>query len=116
MSYKCISIDAAQALIEKNEVTLVDVRDSESFLESHIHNSINVLHDNLEDFISDTDKDKPLIAYCYHGNNSKGAAAYFVGKGFQEVYSIEGGFDEWRMKYAFNKASGYCPPEKPHTG
>ena len=99
MSYKCISIDEAKALIEKSEVTLADVRDSGSFSESHIQNSINVLDDNLEEFLSNADKDKPLIAYCYYGNSSKGAAAYFVKEGFKEVYSIDGGFEEWRQKY-----------------
>jgi len=33
MSYKCISIDEANNLIENNEVTLVDIRDTGSFLE-----------------------------------------------------------------------------------
>jgi len=100
MSSKCISIDEAKALIDAKEVTLVDVRDPQSFSENHIQNSINVQDQNIEDFLSNAKKDQPLIVYCYHGNTSQGAADYFCEIGFKEVYSIDGGFEEWRLKYS----------------
>jgi len=100
MSSKCISIDEAKALIDAKEVTLVDVRDPQSFSENHIQNSINVQDQNIEDFLSNAKKDQPLIVYCYHGNTSQGAADYFCEIGFREVYSIDGGFEEWRLKYS----------------
>ena len=43
----------------------------------------------------DTDKNKPLVVYCYHGISSQGAAAYFSEKGFKEVSSMIGGFEGW---------------------
>ena len=100
MSSKCISIDEAKALIDAKEVTLVDVRDPQSFSENHIQNSINVQDQNIEDFLSNAKKDQPLIVYCYHGNTSQGAADYFCEIGFKKVYSIDGGFEEWRLKYS----------------
>ena len=105
-AYKRISIDEAKALMAASEVTLVEVRDSGSFSESNIKNSINVLSENIADFLDDADKAKPLIAYCYHGNNSQGAAAYFFAQGFTEVYSMDGGFEEWSRKYECHKAVG----------
>ncbi len=100
MSYKCISIDEAKALIDEKELTLVDVRDPRSFSENHIQNSINVLDYNLEDFLSNAKKDQPLIVYCYHGNSSQGAAGFFCENGFKEVYSMNGDFEAWRLKYS----------------
>lgn len=99
MSFKCISIDDAKALIDSTEVTLADVRDSGSFLESNIPNSVHVTGETAEEFLSSAGKDKPLIVYCYHGNASKEAADYFNGKGFTQVYSMDGGYEEWRIKY-----------------
>ncbi len=99
MSYKCISIDQAKALIDSAEVTLADVRDAGSFLESNIPNAAHVTAQTAAEFLARAPKDKPLIVYCYHGNSSKGAAEYFVGEGFAEVYSMDGGFEEWRTKY-----------------
>lgn len=99
MSYKCISIDEAKALIDKTEVALADVRDAGAFLEANIPNSVNVSDANIEEFLSQAEKNKPIIVYCYHGNSSKGAADYFSGQGYSEVYSLDGGFEEWRLKY-----------------
>ena len=99
MSFKCISIDEAKALIDSTEVTLADVRDSNSFLQSNIPNSVHISQETAEQFISSASKDKPLIVYCYHGNSSKGAAEYFINQGFTQVYSMDGGFEDWRIKY-----------------
>lgn len=99
MTFKCISIDEAKTLIDSSEVTLADVRDSESFRQSNIPNSVHITGETAEAFLSSTSKDKPLIVYCYHGNTSKGAADYFSKKGFTDVYSMDGGFEGWRLKY-----------------
>ena len=98
MSYKCISIDEAKALIEKGGANIADVRDPASHQSANIENSINIQQENIEEFISTTDKDKPLIIYCYHGNSSQGAADYFFNQGYTEVYSMDGGFEAWRAK------------------
>jgi thiosulfate sulfurtransferase len=98
MSYKCISVEEAQELIEKNDVTLLDIRDPGSFAENNIQNSINVSNENVEHIVASADKDKPLIVYCYHGNSSKGAADYFYSMGFKKSYSVNGGFEDWKRK------------------
>lgn len=99
MNYKCLSIDEAKALIDSRDVTLADVRDAQSFLAGNIDNAINVSDATVEDFLAATDMDRPLIVYCYHGNSSKGAAEFFHSRGYDEVYSMDGGYEEWRLKY-----------------
>jgi len=97
MSYKCISVNEAKALLENSSVILVDVRDAESYAQANIPNAINVLQETVDEFLSQTDKETPLIVYCYHGNSSKGAAGYFFSQGHKEVYSLDGGFEAWRV-------------------
>ncbi|PCK08098.1 MAG: thiosulfate sulfurtransferase GlpE [Alteromonadaceae bacterium] len=97
MSYKCISVNEAKALLENSSVILVDVRDAESYAQANIPNAINVLQETVDEFLSQTDKETPLIVYCYHGNSSKGAADYFFSQGHKEVYSLDGGFEAWRV-------------------
>jgi len=99
MTYKCISIDEAHKLIENDDLTLLDIRDADSFAHSHIQNSIHVTNDNVEQVLASADKDKPLVVYCYHGNSSKGAADYFFNMGFKQACSMDGGFEDWRLKY-----------------
>ena len=99
MSYKCISIDEAKALIDKGGTNIADVRDAGSHLSANIENSINIQQENIDEFVSTTDKGKPLIIYCYHGHSSQGAADYFFNQGYSEVYSMDGGYEAWRVKY-----------------
>jgi thiosulfate sulfurtransferase len=99
MPYKCISIDEAKALIDQGGTTIADVRDSGSHVAANIENSINIQQENMDEFLSTTEKDKPLLIYCYHGNSSQGAADYFSEQGYIEVYSMDGGYEAWRLKY-----------------
>ena len=99
MTFKCISIDEAKTLIDKGDVTIADVRDAGAHRSGHIENAINIQQDSVQDFLAAADKDKPLIIYCYHGHSSQGAAGYFVEQGYEEVYSVDGGYEAWRQKY-----------------
>ncbi len=96
--FKRIPPEQAKALREQGAV-VVDIRDPESFSHGHIAGSQHLDNHSLHDFIAKADLDKPLIVACYHGNSSQSAAAYLVGQGFSEVYSLDGGFELWRATY-----------------
>ena len=97
--FKQIDIHEAKKMLEKQAVTIIDIRDAQSYSQGHIENAVLVNDDNLNEFLNKTDKNKPLICYCYHGNNSQSAAIFFMNEGFQEVYSIAGGFEEYKKLY-----------------
>lgn len=40
--------------------------------------------------------DSPLVVVCYHGISSQNAAQYLHEQGFDDVYSLDGGFQAWR--------------------
>ncbi|WAJ38213.1 thiosulfate sulfurtransferase GlpE [Pseudomonas sp. GOM7] len=96
--FKRISPQQAQALREQGAV-VVDIRDPQSFANGHIVGSRHLDNHSLHDFITQADLDAPLIVACYHGNSSQSAAAYLVGQGFADVYSLDGGFELWRATY-----------------
>lgn len=98
MPFKRISIEQAQLLINTEEVTLLDIRDPESFSAGNIENAIHVTNDNVQAVAETANKEQPLIIYCYHGNSSQGAADYFSSLGFKQCYSVDGGFEEWKFK------------------
>lgn len=97
MPYQCISVAEAKALIDSTAVTLLDIRDAASFEAGHINDAINVNNDNVEAVLAHADKAKPLLVCCYHGNSSKGAADYFNAAGFTDAYSIDGGYEAWKL-------------------
>ena len=91
MSYKCISLDEAQHLLDSPETIIVDFRDKQSYEIGNIPRSINISEENINNFLEDAERDKNLLVYCYVGNSSKGASEYFVQKGFKNVLSLDGG-------------------------
>lgn len=99
--FKRIAPEQAQALREKGAV-VVDIRDPQSFAAGHINGALHLDNHSLADFIARADLDAPLIVTCYHGNSSQSAAAYLVGQGFSDVYSLDGGFELWHATYPQN--------------
>jgi len=95
-----ISVQKAHEIITTSKnVTVVDIRDGDSFLQGHMVQAQAVNDENIEAFVRAADKEVPLICYCYHGNSSQRAASFFVSEGFKEVYSIDGGWEEWKKTY-----------------
>jgi len=97
--FEFISPEEAQALMEKEEVVLVDIRDPESHAAANIPSSIHLNDRSIQPFLGSADREQALIVYCYHGNNSQMAARFFVEQGFSKVYSMSGGFETWRVKF-----------------
>jgi len=104
-TFTCISPQQAQALREQG-ARVVDIRDPDSYGAAHIQGAQHLGNHNLAEFIAAADLDAPLIVACYHGHSSQSAAAYLVGQGFSEVYSLDGGFELWRTSFPAAVESG----------
>lgn len=98
-NFKQITVQQAKDLIEKGNVSIVDIRDSAAFKTSHIENAHHLTDQNVEAFLKNTKKETPVLCYCYHGFSSQGAAEFLAANGFETVYSIEGGFEKWKTVY-----------------
>lgn len=87
---------AKQILATETNTILIDIRDSESFSDSHDESSLHLTQENLSDFIVNTEKQVPVLVMCYHGNSSQSVAQYLTAQGFETVYSIDGGYEVWK--------------------
>ena len=85
---------------DSNDVQIVDIRDGASFSTAHIEGAINLTNENIAQFIAGADMDKPLVVVCYHGVSSQGAANYLIEQGFDDVYSLDGGYSAWSLAHA----------------
>jgi len=94
-----ISPKEAKEVLDQKTAVFIDIRDSDSYRESHIENSRHVTDETIKDFVSNSDKDQPVIVYCYKGISSQGAAGYLQENGFKDVKSMEGGFEAWEADY-----------------
>lgn len=98
MMFKRIDVIEAKALLNKRDTVLVDIRDIGSYEGSHDPVSIHLTQENIQDFIVNTNPETSVLVMCYHGNSSQTVANYLAMQGFTEVYSIDGGYEEWKLK------------------
>ncbi|GJM12156.1 MAG: thiosulfate sulfurtransferase GlpE [Pseudohongiella sp.] len=100
MEFKRIDVQQARALLDaapENGLQVVDIRDEQSFANGHISSAVHLDNSSVQPFVDNADTSKPLLVYCYHGNMSQSAAAYFGEQGFEEAYSMDGGFSDWEV-------------------
>ena len=98
-SYSRISVADAHELIHSQRVSIVDIRDEDSFRVGRITAAQHLDNAGVHDFIQHADQDLPVLVCCYHGHSSQPAAAWLAEQGFEKAYSLDGGFTEWQLAY-----------------
>ncbi len=93
--YKHIDVSGAQSLMEQDNARMVDIRDPQSFAVAHAQSAFHLTNDSIVNFMQQVEFEQPVLVMCYHGISSQGAAQYLVNQGFEEVYSVDGGFEAW---------------------
>lgn len=93
--FKHIDVNAAQVLLEQGEARLVDIRDPQAFAVAHAQSAFHLTNDTMVSFMNEVEFEQPVLVMCYHGISSQGAAQYLVNQGFEQVYSVDGGFEAW---------------------
>jgi molybdopterin/thiamine biosynthesis adenylyltransferase/rhodanese-related sulfurtransferase len=88
----------ARELLEAGDVALVDVRERDEWEEGHIPGATHVPRGFLESRIESAapDRERPVLLYCAGGNRSAFAAKTLEELGYEHVYSLAGGFTDWK--------------------
>jgi rhodanese-related sulfurtransferase len=96
-SFATIEVDELRSLIEKNEVTVIDVRNIEPYLAAHIPGSLQIPVTMIEGEIPHLPKGKKIVTYCScPAEESSGQAAMILAHGgITDVVALKGGFDAW---------------------
>ncbi|MBY5923362.1 thiosulfate sulfurtransferase GlpE [Ferrimonas balearica] len=102
--YQCLPLARFDLLAAEQPVQIVDIRDPNAFAAGHIPGAIRLHNGNLAEYILNAEFDQPLVVCCYHGISSQSAAAYLAEQGFEEVYSLDGGYE------GYAKAKGLMTP------
>lgn len=98
--FRRIGLTEAESVLQRAEVLVLDSRDAGSYGAGHMAGAVRVSHSNLSEIIGGTPKPRPILIYCYHGNASQEYARTFSDFGFAEVYSLNGGYEAWRIRPA----------------
>lgn len=97
---KLITAEEMQALMELEDVQLVDVRSAQERLDGFIKNSQNIDFNSptFDQDILKLDRTKPVILYCHAGGQSSQCAEKLRDAGFEKIYDLQGGITQWRFK------------------
>ena len=105
------SLTSAEAvtLINRNNATVLDVRDEAEFANGHIADAIHIPGADLESRIAELKKykTKPLLVNCQRGARSAKACEILRKAEFTQVHNLHGGLDAWQQaKLPLVKSSG----------
>jgi len=98
--YKNICVEEAKKMIEKGGITILDVRLREDFEREKIPGAINIFFGDY-DFDEQADeilKEVPCLVYCKVGVGSMRALDIMEDLGFESLYNMSGGIDEWKER------------------
>src|SRR5438477_10170791 len=92
-----------------NGFTLVDVREGDEWEQGHLDKALFLPRGFLEVKADKTltDRNQPIVVYCAGGTRSALAAKTLQDLGYSNVYSMRGGFTEWK-----NNGMPFVTPEK----
>lgn len=102
------TVDEVFKLSKDNNVTFIDVRDTEEVNEESykLSNLTNIPLDDLEEKLKEIPKDKQVVLLCKSGNRSQKAYDLLKQKGFKNMANMEGGLMAWKDKnYPINTNS-----------
>jgi len=96
--------EAKKRLDKEKGIILLDVRNQEEYLESHIPKSTLIPLRNLakEAGTKLPDKEATIFAYCSSGNRSRAAVKMLLKLGYTNVYNL-GGIIRWPYKTVAGK-------------
>tara|TARA_Y100000389_G_scaffold205127_1_gene263650 strand:- start:1162 stop:1626 length:465 start_codon:yes stop_codon:yes gene_type:complete len=93
-----ISIDISEAIsLFNKDAIIIDLRNIETFSKGHIVNARNIPFDELEGKIEtlESNKSQPIITVCEAGIMSTKAVNILQKLGFESVFSLKGGMNNW---------------------
>ena len=96
-AYRQISQEEAKAMMDAQEVILLDVREQDEYDSSHIPGAILLPVGTIDENTAAAvipEKDAAVLVYCRSGNRSKTAAEALAVLGYTNIYEF-GGINTW---------------------
>lgn len=94
-SYDTITPTEAQALIDNDEVYLIDVRNQSEVDEGSIDKMQHIMLGTVLRRIEEVKTDKKIIVQCQAGGRSAIAAGLLQANGIENVVNMAGGYSRW---------------------
>lgn len=95
---KNIDVDTVRQWLDAGEAVLVDIREPDEYAREHIPGALSAPLSSLESFTADPAKGRVAVFHCQSGNRSRQASEQIAACGYDEIYLMEGGMQEWKRR------------------
>ena len=95
--YQQITQEEAKAMMDSQEVIILDVREQDEYDSGHIPGAVLLPVGTIDDTTAAQvipEKDSTVLVYCRSGNRSKPASAALADLGYTNIYEF-GGINTW---------------------
>ena len=82
--------------LDRGQAVLIDVRESDEYAREHIFGARLVPLSGFDAADFPRDHDKIAVFHCASGDRTSAAAPRILGRGFREVYQLQGGLAAWK--------------------
>jgi sulfur-carrier protein adenylyltransferase/sulfurtransferase len=87
--------DLAERLRRGDAVDLIDVREPYEWRIARIEGARLIPLGRIGASVPELPRDRPIVLYCHHGVRSRAACEFLVAQGFDAVWNLSGGIDQW---------------------
>ena len=77
---------------------LLDVRRDDELELASIPGAVHIPMHEIQFRVREIPRDRPVVVMCHRGERSHRIARFLITDGFQEVYNLEGGIDEYALR------------------
>jgi hydroxyacylglutathione hydrolase len=89
-------VDAEEArALQRDGALAIDVREPDEFARGHVPRALSVPVGEVEAWAGEIPRDRPLIAYCGHGERSSSALSILERLGYGRLHNLDGGLGAW---------------------
>jgi NADPH-dependent 2,4-dienoyl-CoA reductase/sulfur reductase-like enzyme/rhodanese-related sulfurtransferase len=86
-----------------SDIVILDNRRPELFRAGHIPGAINVAQEDMRDYLQNLDKKATILTYCSKGVTANATQNILINHGFENVYSLNGGYSTFTNYRRINK-------------
>ena len=88
--------EAKQQMAANSELAVLDLRAPYEAEQGKIEGALMVDEKLGQEIVSSWPRDREIILYCQHGERSLTTTQFLKTQGFQNVYTLKGGFEAWQ--------------------
>jgi rhodanese-related sulfurtransferase len=96
--FRRITASELKVLVDRGEVTIIDVRDTSAYSTAHIPGALQIPVSRIEGEIPYLPKGKPIVTYCTcPAEESSGLAVQILEhRGVKNAAALQGGLEAWQ--------------------